>query len=221
MLVDSSYYVNLDDEWGKMLDDFELRPALHMKDFGRHGRFADMKDDKQLKIFNRVAELIEYHKIYSMSASLEHKDYLDSFSVETRQNHSAYELCFLGAVLGNSKLAQRNNYQDPIAFVVDSGNPYAKQVSLAHREMEKLCREGGFPSNIGNLTFANDELVSALQAADVICWGARRKATLMRFPVGMAPIEPLLDIAHGHAHIPLEKAAFEALENNWQSRKNQ
>lgn len=217
LLLNASFYKNLDLEWGSMLTEFDLLPALHMKDFGLHGRFANIGADRLRAIFVRATSLIADHRIYTLSATLNHRDYQEAFSGLTRQHHSAYEMCFIMAALGNGKMAVRNNYNDPIAFVVDSGNPYAEHVRLAHREMEKLYKETGFPSNIGTLTFSGDESISALQAADIVCWGARRRAVALKFPAGMESIEYLFNETV-HATIPVEKAALQELERHWSAR---
>jgi hypothetical protein len=37
--MNESHFLGFDPAWREMLHDFGLEPALHMKDFGPHGRF--------------------------------------------------------------------------------------------------------------------------------------------------------------------------------------
>jgi hypothetical protein len=59
--------------------------------------------------------------------------------------------------------------------------------------------------NLGGLTFEDDQSITALQAADLVCWAVRRRATGYPFTNGY---EPLLDIlrseAHSEAPIPVD-----------------
>jgi hypothetical protein len=218
VLLNSSGVASLDKHWGSMLDEFALRPALHMKDFGLHGRFASMSSQKKHTLFARAVEIIVEHRIYTLSATLDHDDYRNTFSEGTRFEHSAYELCFIATALGNGKAAEYYRYELPIAYIVDAGNPYAEHVVRAHQEMEKLSRESDFPRNVGSLTFGDDEKISALQAADIICWSARRRATSSKFPQGLTLLETLFDAA-GHLPVPIEKVALQALEDHFQSKR--
>jgi hypothetical protein len=207
---------SLDRQWRDMLNEFGLT-VLHMRDFQAH-RFDQ---SAKSRILSRATKIIADNRIYSLSAMLEHEDYRNSFSDETRRDHSPYELCFILAALANAKMAQFNKYQEPIAFVVDQGNRYADQVRLAHAEMDGLYQATGFPTNMGKLWFADDQNVTALQAADVICWGARRKATatVNRFPKEFSCIEDLISDPKHHEMIPMEREAMMALESYFQSRR--
>jgi hypothetical protein len=217
ILINSSGYAALSEKWEIMLDEFGLRPAFHMKDFGLHGRFATIDNQTKAAVFKRACSIIEEFKIYSTSAILHHKDYRAAFSEETRRFHSVYELCFIVAALGNGKMAEHNDYAGPIALVVDRGNPYSEQVRRAHLEMVEINKQHGVPRNLGSLTFADDDEISALQASDIICWGARRKATSSRFPAELSPIENLLrnEDTHVQAEIPMK--ALQELESYFQS----
>jgi hypothetical protein len=221
LLINKPDYLNFDAQWQNLLDDCRLRPALHIKDFGRHGRFSAMAPTQIRAILSRAITIIQEHRIYSLSATLRHEDYLQIFSEGTRKTHSPYEFCFLMAALANGKMAQFNKYQEPIAFVVDKGNPYAEHVRLAHAEMERLFKTEGFPTNIGPLTFDSDENISALQAADLVCWGARRQASGENFREGFEPIAVLINSDSGkHQTIPLDRPAMEVLERYFSDSGN-
>jgi hypothetical protein len=58
--------------------------------------------------------------------------------------------------------------------------------------------------------------VSALQAADLVCWAVRRRSARYSFTGGFEPLETILD-AHGHNQSPIPEAfmrdLLERLEN--------
>jgi hypothetical protein len=153
---------------------------------------AHLSPSRRSQIFTEATSIIGLCRAYSISATLRHADYNKSFSGGTRRHHSPYELCFLIAALQVGKLSEVNGYTSQVQLVVDQGNAYAEQVRLAHAEMRRAIVKV-YPCNTGSLIFANDEMVPSLQAADIICWGARRKASKMRFLEGTDPIQALLD----------------------------
>jgi hypothetical protein len=218
MLINYENWGDLSDQWETLMGHFpELRPALHMKDFGQHGRFADMSASRRDSIFSEVAKIIDERRSYTLSASLDHADYNQRFSAATKANHSTYELCFIIAALEVGKLSEVNKYRYPVPLVIDEGNAYAEQVFRAHREMFRLSRQTGFPRNIGILSFGDDLKTPALQVADVICWGARRKATNTKFLEGTEPILSLLDPETAYLEAKLDSATMEELEMHFKA----
>jgi hypothetical protein len=59
--------------------------------------------------------------------------------------------------------------------------------------------------NVGSLTFDDDKLWSALQAADIIAWASRVRAQSDHFHNGYEPLAGLFDNAHIQEKYP-EKA---------------
>jgi hypothetical protein len=202
LLINSRYFIDLDREWRAMLDEFQLWPGLHMKDFGRHGRLADMPPGRRSAIFTRASEIIKDHNICTLAVTLEHGQYKAVLPLKVKRAMSPYGLCFIACVLGSHLIATEHKYDKRIAFVIDSGNPYAKHVLLAHQALAELQTDERF-LNLGSLTFDKDDNVTALQAADVVCWAVRRRATGCRFSDGFEPIEGILtNQAHNEAPFP-------------------
>jgi hypothetical protein len=103
-------------------------------------------------------------------------------------------------VVGAHGIAQANKYDKRIAYLVDSGNPYAENVFFAHQELVQVQTPEKY-LNLGSLSFDLDDDVTALQAADVICWAVRRRATGFPFAAGFEPIEAILE-TKGHNQSP-------------------
>ena len=108
-----------------------------------------------------------------------------AFSKETQRGHSQYELCFIMVAMAVGKASAMNNYHDPVAFVMDEGNAHAEHVRLAHRELRNVQKSTSeFALNMGSLAFEDDEVITALQAADMISWAERRKFSKHPIPGG-------------------------------------
>jgi len=221
VLLDYIGYSELKEEWTKLLVDFpELPPGLHLKDFGSHGRFANMPASRRLAIFSRASAIVSDKRTYTISATLSHNEYTAAFSRDTQSGHSQYELCFLMVALALGKVSAVNNFRDPISIVMDIGNAYAEHVRLAHKEIRGIQRNSPeFGLSVGGLTFEDDEIITALQAADMISWGERRKGALTPFLAGTEPIAELLADPTRHVSIPMEQHAMVALESEFQSRR--
>src|SRR3954454_22061348 len=192
LVLDRTNFLRLNTKWNRMLNKFNLHPSIHMKDFGKDGRFGSMPEDVRRRILSRASKIIIDHNIFTIAATLEHADYRNVFPKDFNDKLSQYALCFLACVLGNHKIATHNNYTDPAGFVVDAGTQYSSQIVAAHRELYQNQESGGHSVSLGSLTIADDKRVTALQAADVVCWAVRRQATSYPFNNGFEPVEEIL-----------------------------
>jgi len=219
ILLDYPNYSELKESWIGMLDEFpELKPGLHMKDFGSHGRLSSVDSHRRRAIFSRASSIVGRNRTYTFSAILRHEDYVSALSENTRSTHSQYELLFIQVAMAICGAANLNEYDGPIAFVMDEGNPHAEHVRLAHKEMRVLqSRDDArdLHMNLGGLTFENDEVIMPLQAADMISWGERRKSALVDFLEGTEPILDLLTNARHHLPAPIDLATMRSLERIW------
>ncbi len=206
LVLNKSGFLFLDKKWKRMVDKFNLHPALHMKDFGSNGRYSAKTEDERRKVLTRAATIIKKANIYTIAATLEHEQYKSIFPSKMRKVMSPYGLCFIICAMGNQAISEANNNHHPVAFILDSGNAYAKHVLEAHGAMYR-SQEAGNPLRLGSLTFEDDKRVSALQAADVICWAVRRRATGYSFKGGFEPIESILD-QPGHNIAPFSEKSM-------------
>jgi hypothetical protein len=166
-----------------------------MKDFGQHGRFAEMQPKDRTAIFSRAVQIIKDHNICTVAVTLEHATYKTILG-KLKGMMGVYGLAFVGCVVATHKLARSQNYTRNIAFVMDTGNPYAAHVLAGHAAIQEKQTDEFFV-NLGSLTFADDNKVTALQAADLVCWATRRRATGLPFLEGFDVLEGILD---GQAH---------------------
>ena len=207
VLLDELSYITLAEEWQKLIENLNLSPGLHMKDFGQHGRFAYMESDRLAEIFSRATGIIKELAIYTVECTVEHQDHREFFSRDAKKELTAYELCFVAAAIGSKDMTHADQINSDIAFVMDNGNPYRDYVTKTYADLIKI-QKSGYPLNLGSLTFADDEDVLPLQCADIICWGARRRAAGSCFRPGMESIKDLLDAAN-HRRVETPREALE------------
>ena len=65
-----------------------------MSEFGRGGRLRKRATSQKLLIIRQAVEIINAHKIYSVSCCMKNEDYKMVFSDELKEHHSQYKLCF-------------------------------------------------------------------------------------------------------------------------------
>jgi hypothetical protein len=205
LLLDEGSYLQLEPRWKSLLNEFSL-PALHLKDFGKDGKYADMDSRIKASIFSRASSIILELGIYTIECTVNHADHKDLFSRNAKKELTAYELCFIAAVIGNSNLAKAHGFVD-VAIIMDCGNPYAKYVQKAYNDLARIQKQG-HPLSLGTFTFGDDEKIHGLQCADVVSWGARRRAVGMAFPAGLESIEGILK-GPNHRSVQIPKLALE------------
>jgi hypothetical protein len=192
-----------------------------MKEFGRGGRLRDRSKNERAAIVRRAIEIINAQKVYSLSCCLGNSDYRSVFSDTTKRDHSQYELCFILAVIANASASELNNYDGPTSFVVDRGNPKAEHVRLGYEEIKRLVKQPDLPPfNLGSLAFEDDEHQLALQAADLVAWGARRIASGAGFHHEFKSIEEMLRDETAHNFTVLPRQALLMLEAHFESLRD-
>lgn len=197
MLINYSHFVHFEDAWDRMLDAHGLIAPLHMKEFGKNGKFGQISVCRRRGIFSEAAQLINSHKIGSQSSTLTNSEYESLIPKEARDIISPYFMCFNLALMANHKLAE-GTYDKKIPFILDIGNPYANQVRQAHATALTMQKSGEMFLHLGGLYFDDDAEFGTLQAADIIAWGTRRLASGLKLPPGMESIQEILLYENNH-----------------------
>jgi len=198
MLINYSNFDSFEVQWEDLLARYSIENPLHMKEFGKDGRFADIQNSCRYKLFSEVAELVEAHKIFSIGANINNSEYQKTFSKELRSTIGYYGMCFIMLVQMNHQMAEHYKYPHRIPFILDLGNPKKEHVVKSHAEIMNWQKQGTY-FHVGGLHFEDDRDFGILQAADVIAWGVRRRATGHYFPRAFTPILRMLDKEKGHA----------------------
>ncbi len=213
VLMNRGSFLGFDAAWKLFLGKFNLWPAFHMKDFGAHGRFGHFTPAERVSIFKEAVLLVNNYKIYSLAATLEHCEYREAVHPVVRDGMSTYGMCFIAAVALSEHLATHNQYTKKLPYVLDSGNPYAQHVLSAHEGMVEEQQKGSGLVHMGGLSFVKDEDLTPLQAADIVCWAVRRKATEKPFNNGFEPLEAAINpLTHSQANYP--KHAMKAVSDD-------
>ena len=124
---------------------------------------------------------------------MNHAEYESIASPDIRRELSVYGACFIAAVSRSSSLIINSSMMAEIAYIMDSGNPYAGDVARAHAAIKKAQKAKRQKFDLGTLAFADDEKVTPLQGADVVCWASRRRAVGLPFSNGFGPLESIVE----------------------------
>jgi hypothetical protein len=159
-----------------MLDYYRIE-SLHMADFVRpYGQHVGMYPEFKIALFTEAVKILNARKAYSFSVAVNNTEFKNAVSPEFyRGVVGPYTIAFITLAMMNSKLANQNDYPDKIAYLVDQGSPFAEQLRMGHLMVAAFENSQNATVRTGGLMFADDAEVSALQAADLIAWTARRQ----------------------------------------------
>lgn len=90
VLLNESHFDALDKRWKKLVADHHLGTSLHMKDFGKHGKHANLSEPEREAIFSDVVPIINTCKIYSIAATLTVAEYNSHFNPELKEEMGLY-----------------------------------------------------------------------------------------------------------------------------------
>ena len=204
-------FLEFEDKWSQLLDSYGIPHPLHMKDFSQHGKHAGLSTEVKRELFGKVARLINDLKLFSTSIGVPQPEFNSALPQKYRGKRlGPYVLAFLCAVLTNKSLCDQSILygERTIAYLVDHGSAGKGQILDAHTAIVEIERSRGGIRNTGSLAFDVDDRVSALQAADVVAWSARRRAFYGGLREEFAPLEEVLseppDGNHKHISIPPE-----------------
>ncbi len=207
--------------WEKLLDHYRIPQPLHMTDFVRpHGKHVGIYHELKLSLFGEIAELINGHKLYSVSVAVGQDDFNSGLSDEVRKHLiGPYGMAFFCSILANQSVSEGSLIYaaERIAYLLDSGFPFSEQLVGVHASIIRVRRASKKSCFVGSLAFDSDDHVPALQAADVVAWSARRKA-LGALTDEFAPLGTILLKRLHHIHVQLPKGGvnmFATPINNW------
>jgi hypothetical protein len=203
MLIYRKAFLPFEEEWDAMLARYGIVDGIHMKELGKDGKLGFLSECCRRELFEEVCYLIRKYRAVTIVASLSNQEYEAAVPQLVRDSFSVYGMLFNLTVMMNHQLAVANDYHEPIPIIMDTGNPHKRHVVDAHEFMVKRWQKKIGFLHVGGLTFEDDKVLNILQAADVIAWGTRRRASKLRFLPGLEPVEKLLtsDEAH-HTEIP-------------------
>ena len=119
-------------------------------------------------------DILKCHAIQSIAVGVDNASYLEVVGDRKRfpnKHGSQYELCGFRTATMVGQWAEKHS-PFPISFVFDQGNRYRHQLERGF----EVVRRGphSFTPYLGPITFASDERVAPLQAADLMAWTVGR-----------------------------------------------
>lgn len=198
MVIDRESFLKFEDDWDRMLERRGIHPPLHMKEFGRNGRLGAMSRRCREEVIAEAVGLIKKYRAGSISVSLSNADFKMHLPGDGRRVFGVYGMCFSLLAILVHQIAVSSGHRGVIPYILDDGNAYKKHVVVAHSNMRLLQRQGQY-LHVGSLTFDDDALLGTLQAADLIAWGARRRATGISLKNEFASVGEIFSDAVKHA----------------------
>lgn len=211
-------FLSFDNKWSALLHRHRIPPPLHMTDFVRpHGKHIGLHKEMKLDLFAEAVGIINDHKLFSVSVGIPQLDFKLTLPKDARkQLLSPYTLAFFCAVMTNQGVCKRSNRLEleTISYLVDDGSSCKDQLKDAHTWIMESEKAKGQSRHTGSMAFDTDDRVSALQAADVIAWSARRREIDGQLKDEFEPLAAVLAQErpvsskrcgpHAHISIPLE-----------------
>jgi hypothetical protein len=188
---------------------------IHMKEFGPHGRFAQVTPEKRRGVFAEIAQVIDWYSLFTVGAWLSNDEFKAHFPETIRKAFGVYGMCFNLAAMTTHKKAEADGYRERISFILDSGNPYKHHTLGAHDSMLKMQKEVFL--HIGSLTFEADNNLGILQGADVVAWGLRRRLSSQLFGYSFEPIKRIFET--NHVESPWHPEWLKMLSGNLQKKE--
>jgi hypothetical protein len=166
-----------------------------MADFVRpYGTHVGIYQELKIALFTEAAGIINNRKDSSFSIVVSNAEFKKAIPPKMQSaTIGPYAAAFIGLALLNSKIANIHDYPDKIAYLVDEGSSVAEQLRIGHLLVKAFEKGKTQHVRTGSFAFADDEDVSALQAADVIAWSARRKFSGNDLVNEFAPLNSIFD----------------------------
>jgi hypothetical protein len=144
----------LDLDWQKALAKHGVCSVLHMTDFGKTGRLADIPEQTRRPLFTDPVNVINEHKRYSVAATLSTEQYKKFFAASARKTGliSIYSTCFLLLATLQGKQADHDRYLPNIPYLLDDGNERKGEVMLTHQFLVDHFQPA-YPAHVGPLSF--------------------------------------------------------------------
>jgi hypothetical protein len=172
VVFNRSHFEAFDEHWTDLMHRFGVEQPFHMRDLTPHGRLSHITGCRRWCLINEVVAAIQFFKIHTLVVSVNNLEHQKHLSDKMQRAMRVYRLAFMAAAVSVHQIATEQNYNRPVAFVLDAGTKYRGQVLETHRHMQADGEHGGW--HLGPLRFENDRFVTALQAADVVSWTRRR-----------------------------------------------
>jgi Protein of unknown function (DUF3800) len=200
ILLDRPRFLRIEKEWSELLAEKKIDPPLHMNEFGEHGIFGSMSPEDRFSLFTRAVDIINTFKIWSVSATLSKQEFNTYFATAGQlppqvASRVMYEFCLATLIHKIDSMVDewKPKYNPKIAYLLDSGVPYPEVVIEVANKIEKAF---GPPYNYETVTHGQDKKIPALQVADMVAWGVRRKVSNKTFLNGFEPIEDIFIKKH-------------------------
>ncbi|MHB8084256.1 MAG: DUF3800 domain-containing protein [Dehalococcoidia bacterium] len=220
LLLNRNNFISLGVEWRDLLQRMRIKTDIHMKEFGKHGKLGYLTEAERYFLFTNISGIINSHKIYSVAGVIDQQQYKEILNLDKRKEMSPYGFCFIMCAYANHIEAKNNNRQHDIGYLMSEVSEHRGQILETHAEMRKEQEEGLMPLHIGRIGFDYPKYVPALQAADIIAWGVRRRLIGDHFDQGFEYVQHIISDKH-HVQHSWDEPDLRALAQKFMKYKEQ
>lgn len=176
-LADAGNWDALTESWWALLKKHQI-PYLHTADFiSAEGKYKELgwkekkKNDLIPSVISEFIEVIRRYAVFGIAVGLDAKKYRE-ITDGCRKRPKPEVFCFerlLGGCIGIADAIQEGS---PLALIFDDSKDYSMKAYANFSEVQQ--RRPEIKKRIGLIGFGNDEVIPALQAADVFAYATQR-----------------------------------------------
>jgi hypothetical protein len=176
-LANDSNWDALTDDWATLLKKHSL-PFLHTADFlSAEGVYEKLgwkekeKNDFIPVVLGEFVDIIRRHTVFGISIGLDAKKYRE-ITDGHKKRYKPEVFCFERIIGGCIGIANAIDEKSPLCLLFDDCRDYSMKAYANFCEVQQ--RHPEIKDRIGLIGFGNDEVIPALQAADVLAYATQR-----------------------------------------------
>jgi hypothetical protein len=205
-LLSVEHWGRFEENWREVLRSFGVS-RLHMAEYeSGHGEFRGWPPENKKVFMRRLIGVLRQAGPLGVSVGLLRSDFESTLSEAQRRIVSAYGLCAVHAIGGMMRWVKDKGSREPIAFVFETGDVGAGQITSAIAKARRDNTE--FDQHIDSLDFERKEnAVWGLEAADFLAYEAAKHLPRL---VGLDPMSPrrsLLRLLKRTQHVSMHLGA--------------
>lgn len=167
-IIEKDACVQLDQEWKRVLDEYEL-PYFRMSSCA-HGTkpFDVLSPEQRIAVEKEMIAIMRQHITYGIAVTVQPWSF-EALIPKNQNWDDPYTMCAHTCLLAVRNWANQNQYNGKIAYFFESGH---RSQSSANSIMDHVFNDPGLRAlyRYSSHTFADKKDVRPLQAADLIAW---------------------------------------------------
>jgi uncharacterized protein DUF3800 len=170
-LSTNEQWAKFSEEWRAVLKRYGL-DYFRMSQFeNRKGPFKSLTDSDRHRLLEQLIGFIKIRQRIGIGIKLKVADYYEvGRDFPFLFHKQPYAFCAMQCQIQLRLWAERNQHNEPIAYVYESGADYTGQILSAYDFARKIAPQLGDALRLGSLSFGSKYDLLPLQAADVLAY---------------------------------------------------